>query len=741
MGAGYAGPPNQYPAGLDFDYSVWSPGTRVDLVNVAWDNNYRDVVRFANKDTLNSYINNKTSAGITVQNMTYAKPGEDIYLGIPYNRVNRYNYLRASNPLMPIEGDIQKDFYYFILECEFVNPTTTRLRLQLDVFQTYVYDATFGNCYVERGHIGIANSNGFNNYGRDYLTVPEGLDVGREMRVISKRTEEIMAAGGALDPECDVLVVSTIDLAADPGTKQNPNQKIGQSSQVNGMPSAATFYLFESFMDFSSWADSMRDYPWVMQGIISVTAVPKASRYNLEFLYDEAPNTVNISPRPIKYSLFDNWRESSEIRDWLGSRYQHLDKFLTFPYMAIEMTAWSATPLILKPESWNNSDALIMERCVYMLPNQRVQFIPRQYNSSGQTPEAYYGMTQQELIDLANSLPLTQPEKDALIARYSNLGDDFGDYLDVMTQIADFPSLPVVNNMAINYLASNAHGIQYQRESADWAQQRALAGAQAGYDVASGAINTARQLTGIGTGADIAQTGNQNRTLAAQAAVSAIGQGVAGVGTALTPAGAGGAAIAGLSNAAVTGINAGIQTQSNDESLGIRNKQAWDSTYAQNRQAALSRDTNVDLARFAARGDYANTIAGINAKVQDANLIPPSIVGQFGGDAANIAFGTLELSLRWKFIDDASKRIIGEFWLRYGYAIRAFIQLPQTLMVMSKFTYWKTSETYIAASNIPESHKGVLRGIIEKGVTVWANPDDIGQIDIADNVPLGGISY
>lgn len=741
MGAGYAGPPNQYPAGLDFDYSVWSPGTRVDLVNVAWDNNYRDVVRFADKDALNSYINNKTSAGITVQNMTYAKPGEDIYLGIPYNRVNRYNYLRASNPLMPIEGDIQKDFYYFILECEFVNPTTTRLRLQLDVFQTYVYDATFGNCYVERGHIGIANSNGFNNYGRDYLTVPEGLDVGREMRVISKRTEEIMAAGGALDPECDVLVVSTIDLAADPGTKQNPNQKIGQSSQVNGMPSAATFYLFESFIDFSSWADSMRDFPWVMQGIISVTAVPKASRYNLEFLYDEAPNVVNISPRPIKYSLFDNWRESSEIRDWLGSRYQHLDKFLTFPYMAIEMTAWSATPLILKPESWNNSDALIMERCVYMLPNQRVQFIPRQYNSSGQTPEAYYGMTQQELIDLANSLPLTQPEKDAFIARYSNLGDDFGDYLDVMTQIADFPSLPVVNNMAINYLASNAHGIQYQRESADWAQQRALAGAQAGYDVATGAINTARQLTGIGTGADIAQTGNQNRTLAAQAAVSAIGQGVAGVGTALTPAGAGGAAIAGLSNAAVTGINAGIQTQANDESLGIRNKQAWDSTYTQNRQAALSRDTNVDLARFAARGDYANTIAGINAKVQDANLIPPSIVGQFGGDAANIAFGTLELSLRWKFIDDASKRIIGEFWLRYGYAIRAFIQLPQTLMVMSKFTYWKTSETYIAASNIPESHKGVLRGIIEKGVTVWANPDDIGQIDIADNVPLGGISY
>jgi len=35
--------------------------------------------------------------------------------------------------------------------------------------------------------------------------------------------------------------------------------------------------------------------------------------------------------------------------------------------------------------------------------------------------------------------------------------------------------------------------------------------------------------------------------------------------------------------------------------------------------------------------------------------------------------------------------------------------------------------------------KQAIRGIFEKGVTVWANPADIGTIDIGDNAPLEGV--
>lgn len=748
MGQGLQGEPNVYTAGNDFDYSVWTAGTIVDLVNVNWNNDYRDVVKFDNKGALNAFLNSLAPASVQITNMTYVKPNSDVMVPIPYNRVNRYNYLRASNPLMPVDGDIQKDYYYFILDAEYINPQTTRLRLQLDVWQTYVYDVSFGQCYVERGHIGIANEKQFDNYGRDYLTTPEGLDIGADYRHIAKRTEEIVSlAAGSISYQHDVLVVSTTDLNQDPGTPANPGMKSARGSSVHDMPSGASFYLFPSVTDFRTWLTSVQNAPWLTQGIVSITVMPKIKRYNANFIYSPVPDEpqhINIAARPIKHSMFSNWRNSDEIINWIPEKYRHLRKFFTYPYMVIEATTWSATPVVLRPEAWQNANADVLERPNYMPPNQRVQFIPRSYNSSGQAPDAFWGMTNAEFVQYINSLPdVPGFNKSEFIARFGDLGDDYGDYLDVVTQIAAFPSLPVVNNMALNYLASNAHSIAYQRQSADWTQQRALGMARGQYDVASGGIRAAQELTDIGVSAALAQTASQNQNLTGQALVNALG-GIGGGIAAGSAFGPGGALVGGVSGAAsglANGFNAGLQTMRNDEATAISNSQARQNLGVENRQAYLSRDTNMELARFASNGDYANTIAGINAKVQDAAMIQPSIAGQYGGDAINLAQGTMEFSMRWKMIDNAAMRIIGDYWLRFGYAIRAFMVPPQSLMVMSKFTYWKMTQAYLTSSMVPESHKNVLRGILEKGVTVYKNPSDIGFVDIADNAPLSGVSY
>jgi len=742
MANGIPGPPNVYGAGLDFDYSVWTAGTSLDLVNVPWNNDYRDVVRFNNRAALNTYIDGLAPAGITIENMMYAKPGQDVFLPIPYNRVNRYNYLRASNPLMPIEGDIQKDFYYFILECEYVNPSTTRLRIQLDVWQTYVYDVQFGNCYVERGHIGIANTNAFNNYGRDYLTVPEGLDIGGEYQQVMRRSETVMLnaslpfGGETAAKYGDVIVVSATDLDADPGTVDDPKLESASGSQINGMPSGANFYYFENIGDFEYKMLSLAAAPWITQGIISVTYTPSLARYNvLGSLPASGSKIANLVMGPALHSMQLDWRNTNDLVGQIPERYRGLKKFWTFPYMLIEMTTWTGNPAILKPELWNSANAHMMERISLTPPSQRVEFYPRSYNArSGITPENLYDLTEDQIQALAAI------DFDFAASLHQG-GDDGGEYLDLTVQIGNLPHLPVVNNMALSYLASNKNSIAYGFNSADWSQQRALAGAQAQYDIATGAIGTNTKAGNIAQGTNQAAMANNNRTLAAQAIANSISQGVAGVGSALTPGGAGGSAITGLAQGGNTAINAGIQTAANDASLGITNRNVRQTIANENQQAALVRDTNVDLARFAARGDYANEIAGINAKVQDAKMIQPSVSGQFGGESLNIEHNKLELSLRWKLIDNASIRVIGEYWLRFGYAIHSFINVPQDLKVMTKFSYWKMTQTYIRAANIPEGHKQAIRGILEKGFTNWSNPDDIGVIDIADNAPLGGISY
>jgi hypothetical protein len=751
MGQNLDGQPNHYTAGSDFDYSVWTAGTQIDLVNVKWNNDYRDVVKFADKAALNTYINSLSPAGIRLNNTTYAKPNQDIFLPIPYNRVNRYNYLRASNPLMPIPDDIQKDFYYFILDCEYVNPQTTRLRVQLDVWQTFVYDVTIGNCYVERGHIGIANENQFNNYGRDYLTVPEGLDIGADYRVIAKRNKEVVGVSNA-NPlggyEHDVIAVSSTDLTALPGTVTAPILKSAPGSKIQGMPSGAAFYVWDTVTDFQGWLLNKQDAPWVTQGIISITVMPKITRYTPDFVYESGIEPQHISDMhafPIKHNMFSDWRNSSEVLNWIDAKYRNLKKFLTAPYMVIEATTWSATPVVLRPEAWASANAEFLERVNYMPPSQRVQFTPRRYNSSGQTPDAFFGMTYDEFVTSIMGLPGMTPEIAApIIAKYGDIGDDFGDYLDIITQLAGFPALPVVNNMALSYLASNTHSIDYSRKSAGWTQQRALGLAAGQFDIATGGIDTASDLQAVSQRATMNQAISQNQNIAGQAIVGAIGGVAGGVAGGAAFGGSQGAVAGGIGGAAngITGvISADIQAQRNIEAASLTNLASRQSTQENNEQARLSRDTNMALARFASKGDYANAIAGVNARVQDAAMIQPSVAGQFGGDSTNIANGTMQFSVRWKLIDAAAIRIVGDYWLRFGYAIRAFIRPPQSLMVMTKFTYWKMTEAYISSSMVPEGHKQVLRGIMEKGFTVWANPADIGEIDIADNAPLAGVSY
>lgn len=715
--------PNTYDFGHDFNYALWPSNTTVTLTNVKWNNDYRDIVGFDDRAALNDYIDNIESSSTTISNVSTLKANQPIRLDIPFNAALRYNYLRASNPLSIIPGDVRKDFYYFITDVRHIAGNTTEVFLQLDVWQTFGYDMKFGNSYIERGHIGIANENSFDSFGRDYLTIPEGLDVGGEYRVVAKRRKKIM---GPWNGEADILIASTIRLAdddgtmADFGTKDDPDLDAATGSEFNGLSAGAEYYVFNSKSSFSTFMKYMSAYPWASQGIVSITMIPKMTRYFPDFEYriPGLPTPVNsLPPITLTHSVLPNWRNDGQIVGNIPARYQFLKKFFTYPYMVIELTAWGATPVVLKPESWANADAKVIERISMVPPNQRVLFSPQSYNANvgAQIDKVY--------IPAAPGVPDIE---------YGD-ADDSGDYLDVTTMINNFPTMAMVNNGALAVLAAQAHSIAFQNSSADWSQTRAIRGSEVSYDQASAGMNLANDMYQIGRGADSSQTALTNQTIGTQAVIGAAGSVIGGVG-----GGAAGLA-GGAANAAMGGLSAAVNINANQQALGIRNKAAGSANSSQQGTAGFMRDTNQSLATFSARGDYENTIAGINAKVQDIQLTPPSTSGQVGGEAMNLIHNNVELSVRFKMIDLAAIRSIGEYWLRYGYAVRQFALMPDSFHVMSKFTYWKLSETYIISAPMPEGIKQVIRGIFEKGVTVWKNPNDIGAIDLGTNVPLEGI--
>jgi hypothetical protein len=715
-------PPNEYDFGLDFNYWQWTANTEITLTNVPWNNDYRDVVWFDTTSDLNAYIDEHDLENTKISNAMYAPVDRPIQIDLSYNLASRFNYVRVFNPGQSFSGsDVPRYLYYFITNTRYISTHNTELTVQLDVFQTFIRQVQFGRCYVERGHIGIANQAHFRNNGRDFLTVPEGIDVGSEYVNIGFRNNLILQAFNG--QTYDILVCSTVQLEADAGDRNNPRLVSAKGSKFMGIPSGAAYYVFPGANEFLAFLRSMEQKPWVTQGIISISVIPKLSRYYPELSYSknaigsltDLPGRI---PNTVYREMWENWRYASELMNYIPERYRHLRKFWTSPYMMIEATTSTGTPIFLKPESWNSPHAAFREIPSLLPPEQRIVYSPAGYNS------------------------LREPNGDPASGGTSaNYAYDRGDHLDLITQITNLPKLAIVNNGAILALAGSAHSIAYGYQSADWSQQRAMRGSQVAYDQAQSGIGASRALTEAGNQNLGNQLGIQQQLQRDNLLYTALGgsamSGAAGL--AAGPVGGATGLVGGLGGGLLSALTQGNSQRAANESLAgtvQNNVRVNDINAGQTNYVA---DTNRGLAQWAAKGDYENAIAGMNAKIQDTQLTPPSVAGQMGGEYLNLFSDNFGLNVRWKMIDQASIAVIGEYWLRYGYAVRRSSLLPANLMTMSKFTYWKLSETYIRQAPIPEGFKQIIRGIFEKGVTVWADPDYIGTTDWADNEIIPGI--
>ena len=188
----------------------------------------------------------------------------------------------------------------------------------------------------------------------------------------------------------------------------------------------------------------------------------------------------------------------------------------------------------------------------------------------------------------------------------------------------------------------------------------------------------------------------------------------------------------GLGQAATSQVNAMISNSQAQSQAHIQNQLVSGQSQISQQQQRAVRDTNYELAQFSANGDYENAIASVNAQVQDMQVIPPSVVGQTAGTVTPMVAYQMSLDCRVRMLSFNSMRRIGDFWLRYGYNMNVWVSMSK-LSLMSHFTYWKMSECYLVRANMPEAFKGTIRGIFEKGVTVWKQPFNIGRTSVRDN--------
>lgn len=700
-------------AGLNFNYALWTAGTVVTLTTVEWDSSYRNVVNFPKGKSIDKYIETVDS-NTKVTNMKHQRINQDVRVDVPFERAAFYNYLRAENPKQPVSGSFASSFYYFILDVVYIAPNTTLLKVQLDVWATFKDYTRVGRSYLERGHAGVANENANLQNGKQYLTVPEGMDIGGEMEIAGTYMHPITSAkvADSVQPNFAIMVTATTDLTKT-GSSDQPKVTTSGGSRLENLPNGVSIYFFNLSSTLQTFLDNNSDKPWVTQAITSIVVIPpldtlgmNLKEANVEGIHGSnkvfvVDNKTTIPNRDI--TIADDWTTKLN----LDSRYKYLDKLKTSPYTMIELTSFSGQPLVLKPENLKSRkiDVTLM---VHLNPGSaRLTYIPKDYNA-GKGANSWAGSVDKAI--------------------------DSGEWLDFASSITNLPTFSTVNNSQAAYLASNKNQIAFEYKNASWDQQRAMAGAQTAYGNAMNTKQTGVDQSRVGM-RQIGQTAAQNnQTEEGRAIVGGTQAAMGGFSQA-----AGGNPVGGVING-VTGTGASyanmqINQMQNTAMSGINQRAMGQSADLQAANQGEIADANRNLADSVARGDYANAIAGIQAKVQDAQVLQPTTSGQVGGDAFNLATIGWIISARVKRMAGVPMTEVGEYWLRYGYRVNRWMIPPRDLHVASHFSYWQMQDAQVFADACPEQYRNTIRGILEKGVTVWKDPQDIGWLDPGDNIP------
>ena len=137
--------------------------SEVRLLSVPLESDYKDTLYFTNTSNQESYFKGKTIK--EYHNFTYQRKDKTIFVPDHYDNIYMCNYVMYKNS--PYSN---KWYYAFIKQLEYEDDECTKVIIETDVIQTWLFDYTIKPSFVEREHV--------SNDPIGLHTVPEGLETG-----------------------------------------------------------------------------------------------------------------------------------------------------------------------------------------------------------------------------------------------------------------------------------------------------------------------------------------------------------------------------------------------------------------------------------------------------------------------------------------------------------------------------------------------------------------------------------
>lgn len=703
----------------------WEAGSTIQLARVPWDT--KDVPYWETNDARDRWFSQQAVANNWPQwtNNKFLRVGEPFTIDMPYSEVYPYNYVTVTNPAeLGAEGGEPTFLFYFITSATPTSRGGTTITVDLDIWTTRINSVTFGQAYLARGHALMADVNA-NRYTEatlprilnTYYSVDEGLSVGDELIEVDK---EVLSIDNVTGDAPWVILVSTAALEMDFGSVNNPKLRTARGNLFDGMVSGTSSYAIRP-NDFVSLMEAMQGYPWITQNIVAIYTVP-SRMVNVDEnskVYFGGIAEGSLGAKYIGYRLDSTGIDTVGYADlskltsdesfptsqaWASD----LKKLWNAPYSCVVIENALGSSVALKPNLFPTSKLPLVMYSTLMYPFMRACVMPR----------FYAGALGKEYAFSYRNLYGGGLVQNGTVSS--------GDFMATALWFADFPSFAIVNNDALAAIASRAHDIAATRTNASL--NRSQAGKAIETQLRNTSANLTTQLTNQQISNDLAIQKWQNQA-PVSVATGAIGGAIGGAGAG--PVGVASGAVIGGATAAV---NAYVQA----ENIAATNEASMQMTRNSVAAAAGNANRNAALANAQANLDYANAMRSLNAGIADAALTSPSISGQAGGNGFAYKIGTFS-NVYVKYMRPTPQFVesVGMYWKRYGYATNRFVDMGKTpLSLMTYVTYWQCAEIYLECGSMDETEKNALRGMFNRGLSVWSNPNEIGRISPRYNRPV-----
>lgn len=167
---------------------------------VPFDNSYKHTRWFESKSAQNNYFSSCMLSQYTESDYTYIRHNNSVKVQVNREKVCNVNYCMFQN-----RNYGSKWFYAFVVGINYINENVTEIVMELDVMQTWLFDWTRTECFVEREHVSDDTIGAHTNPEPDmplryYTMSRNAVDFGPMAIIVQRSAEDVKIEGSWLFP-------------------------------------------------------------------------------------------------------------------------------------------------------------------------------------------------------------------------------------------------------------------------------------------------------------------------------------------------------------------------------------------------------------------------------------------------------------------------------------------------------------------------------------------------------------